>query len=127
MSNVAPWPCFMMVAGPNLLSKNGTTIKLLGRASIQAALEVNNAESTPNHIAKMYNLDLDEVEQWYSSVEWQTSTWLSSKMLNNVTQTLHRIGLIKSQKIDNFFQFSAKIPQIVRFSVISTIKKQNKF
>ncbi len=45
----------------------------------------------------MYELDQEQVESWYSSVEWQTSQWVSDKMLKNVTNTLHRIGLLQNE------------------------------
>lgn len=45
----------------------------------------------------MYELDQEQVESWYSSVKWQTSKWVSDKMLKNVNNTLHRIGLLQNE------------------------------
>jgi sulfonate transport system substrate-binding protein len=94
---VSPWPCFVLVASQKFLDVNSNLILALSDAIIMASETAMKRKSTVLEIAKMYNLQIKQVEQWYSSVEWQTSDWISTKMLENVTSTLHRVGVISQQ------------------------------
>lgn len=90
---VSPWPCFMLVAGENMIGEKDV-LQNLGEAILKSAAIVSEDENTLSAIATMYNLQPSQVEQWYSSVEWQTSAWVSKKMLQNVITTLDRIGIL---------------------------------
>lgn len=50
---------------------------------------------TKTAIANMFHLKQEQVEQKYTTVEWQTSDWISSKMLKNVSETLKRVNVLE--------------------------------
>ena len=64
---------------------------------IEACEIVTKRKSTIDKIAEQFDLSVDDVKLWFSTVEWQTSDWISSKMLQNVSTTLHRIGLLERE------------------------------
>lgn len=95
---VSPWPCFMMVGSGPFISDNSELIEKLSLAIIEAASAVTKNEKTVTEISKMYGLKEEQVAQWYSSIEWQTSPWISKKMISNVIATLNRISIIREPK-----------------------------
>ncbi|MGB0849623.1 MAG: hypothetical protein ACPGTP_00120 [Bacteroidia bacterium] len=95
---VSPWPCFMMVGSGPFVNDNSGVIEKLSLAIIEASDEVTKNENTVSEISEMYGLKEDQVAQWYSSVEWQTSPWISKKMISNVIATLNRISIINEPK-----------------------------
>ncbi|MDA8886322.1 hypothetical protein OAD66_05385 [Bacteroidia bacterium] len=95
---VSPWPCFMIVASGDFLEESNL-INALSLAIIEAADEVMLNDDTIQRIAKQYELEESQVALWYTSVEWQTSPWVSDKMLQNVTNTLHRVDILNANPL----------------------------
>ncbi|MEY2925451.1 MAG: hypothetical protein RLZZ337_2001, partial [Bacteroidota bacterium] len=81
---ISPWPCFVFVASDSFLTQNSKYLLPLSDCISLANETVMQRKSSVQEIAEMYNLEIPQVEQWYSSVEWQTSDWISSRMLENV-------------------------------------------
>lgn len=94
---VSPWPCFALVASGDFLKNHSELLRSLSDSIIQSSVIVMKKKETIKKISEMFQLEISQVEQWYSSVEWQTSDWISTKMLNNVVSTLHRVGLLESK------------------------------
>ncbi len=90
---VSPWPCFVLVAGEKMVAQRDI-LNSLSEAILKSAIIVSEDKETVASIAELYDLETSQVEQWYSSVEWQTSAWISKKMLQNVVKTLDRIGIL---------------------------------
>jgi ABC-type nitrate/sulfonate/bicarbonate transport system substrate-binding protein len=93
---VSPWPCFMLVASKKFLDANSETVHALCSSILQSCEQVTLREDTVAQIAKMYSLKKESVAKWYDTVEWQTSPWLSKKMLQNVINTLERVDLLNA-------------------------------
>jgi ABC-type nitrate/sulfonate/bicarbonate transport system substrate-binding protein len=94
---VSPWPCFVMVGSENMIANHGKEIKKVAEVIIEACEIATKRKTTTQKIADQFDLKIEDVELWFSTVEWQTSDWVSSKMLQNVSTTLHRIGLIERE------------------------------
>ncbi len=94
---VSPWPCFMLVGSGKFLENSPELIERFCKTILDAAELVTSSKDTTKEIAKMYDLELREVEKWYASVEWQSSAYVSRKMLLNVISTLQRVGLLKKK------------------------------
>lgn len=94
---VSPWPCFVLVASDSFLKEDINLILQISDSITLANETVMRRKSTVAEIAKMYDLEQNQVEQWYSTVEWQTSDWISTKMLQNVVATLKRVGVIDNE------------------------------
>jgi len=91
---VSPWPCFMLVASKKFLDANSEIVQALCSSILQSCEQVTLREDTVAQIAKIYSLKTEGVAQWYDTLEWQTSPWLSKKMLQNVINTLERVNLL---------------------------------
>ena len=96
---LSPWPCFMMVGANSFTELPPEEIQRFNEVILSAAHQVSSLENTPLEIAKLYGLELEDVEKWYNGVEWQTTSYVSAKMLNNVVKTLDRIGLLTADPL----------------------------
>ncbi|MFT4876744.1 MAG: sulfonate transport system substrate-binding protein [Bacteroidia bacterium] len=96
---VSPWPCFMLVASKKFLDANSETVQALCTSILQSCEQVTLREDTVSQIANRYNLKKESVAKWYDTVEWQTSPWLSKKMLQNVINTLERVDLLNTTSL----------------------------
>jgi len=97
---VSPWPCFMMVGGADFLKEDQKIISNLSQCIIESCIEVTSNSDTVEKIAAQHSLKPDQVAEWYSSVEWQTSPWISRKMLQNVTSTLDRVNILNANPLE---------------------------
>lgn len=95
---VSPWPCFVLVASEGA-QKDLETIDRISKGIIQSVEAISEQQDTIEQIAKMYELKTEQVAEWYSSLEWQTSPWVSKKMLHNVITTLDRVNLLGTQPL----------------------------
>ena len=91
---VSPWPCFVLVATPEAIDQYEQELQLISKKIIDASTAVMNQPDSVLNIAQFYALDPEQVKQWFTMTEWQTSPWISSRMLENVVNTLHRTGII---------------------------------
>lgn len=94
---VSPWPCFVLVASAEALKKYEREIDQISNAIIKASSAVMDLETATEDIAEFYHLDKDQVQQWFTMTEWQSSHWISSRMLENVVNTLFRTGIINNK------------------------------
>ena len=93
---ISPWPCFMLVGSSSFIALSAEEIERFAAVILAASKQISNIENTTSEIAKRYRLDPLEVEKWYNGVEWQTTAYVSAKMLNNVVKTLDRVGLLNT-------------------------------
>lgn len=91
---VSPWPCFVLVGSKKFIDNQSEKILSISDAITICNETIMQRADTKGAISKMFDLNPDQVEQWYTTVEWQTSDWISSKMLNNVSETLKRVGVL---------------------------------
>lgn len=96
---ISPWPCFVLVASEKFLKDSASQLMPICDSITLANETVMRRKSTIAEIAKMYNLQIAQVDQWYSTVEWQTSDWISTKMLENVISTLKRVGVLQDELV----------------------------
>jgi ABC-type nitrate/sulfonate/bicarbonate transport system substrate-binding protein len=93
---ISPWPCFMLVGSRSFIALPAEELERFTAVILAASKHISTLENTTSEIAKRYRLDSLEVEKWYDSVEWQTTASVSAKMLNNVVNTLERVGLLNT-------------------------------
>jgi sulfonate transport system substrate-binding protein len=92
---VSPWPCFVLVGSQSFIENNKESLLHLNNALTICNETIMQRGDTKTAIANMFHLKQEQVEQWYTTVEWQTSDWISSKMLKNVSETLKRVNVLE--------------------------------
>lgn len=91
---ISPWPCFVLVASERML-EDERQIAHVSDTIIEVCNALMKRSSTISEISEFYDLSENSVAKWYSTVEWQTSDWISKKMLENVIATLRRVDLVE--------------------------------
>ena len=92
---ISPWPCFVLVASEKFMQENLDLFPKISDTINESCMHIMDDPLSVKNIAEMYQLELEEVEKWYSMTEWQSSAWISSRMLGNVLNTLKRTGVIQ--------------------------------
>ena len=93
---ISPWPCFVLVASEKFIKQNLELFPIISETINESCIHIMDDPESVRNISDRYQLELEEVEKWYSMTEWQSSAWISSRMLGNVLNTLSRTGVIRS-------------------------------
>lgn len=94
---ISPWPCFVLVASEEALRSKSREIKEVSETILLAVKLIMDHKDATKLISERYALKQEMTEQWFSMTEWQSSEWISSRMLENVVNTLHRIQIINNK------------------------------
>lgn len=106
---ISPWPCFVLVANEAALERKSEITKL-SDSILEANKIVMKTKGSRKAISDHYGLPLKLIQQWYNTVEWQGSDWISKKVLMNVQSTLLSVGIIDERMpVENYCSNSSKL------------------
>lgn len=91
---VTPWPCFQIAATNKILESNSDAVHAVLKSIYFIADQFMNSWDAVEQVAKRYELQLEDAEQWFFCTEWATQSKVSKKMLQNVVYTLKLTGVI---------------------------------
>jgi ABC-type nitrate/sulfonate/bicarbonate transport system substrate-binding protein len=94
---VSPWPCFVLVASNRILEQAPEAVNHICETILSVVSAAQQEKELVQNIADFYQISYLDCEKWYGYTEWQTSRWISYKMLQNVISTLNRVGILKNQ------------------------------
>lgn len=99
----SPWPCFVIVASQKIMHENEDLVLELRDLVYQSSLELQNNPSTPAEISLKYDLKIEDVREWLQQTEWETSSTLSLKILDNAIEQMKALGILKTDlRFDRF-------------------------
>jgi len=90
-----PWPCFMIAATEEILTREPDSIIRMLRTIHDSADMFMQTDDSIALVAKRYDQKLQDVERWYHSTEWAIHGWVSDKMLRSVIHNLKVAGLVE--------------------------------
>ncbi len=93
---VTPWPCFVLAATDKILSKHHELVKSLVETIQFVSHQFVNMPDAIELLSQRYELEKEDVENWFHSTEWATDTVISDKMMKNVVHSLKKAELIDS-------------------------------
>lgn len=94
---VTPWPCFVLVASDEILKKAPEQVSHISETIVQSILQCQKEKNLIADIAHFYHISENDCEKWYLITEWQTTPYISSKMLENVIATIQRVGMLNKK------------------------------
>lgn len=101
-----PWPCFVIAVHEEILETDAASIRSILNIINHTTKDFKAISDIDSVIAKRYDQQLDDVQQWLSLTEWSQQN-LSEKEVNEVQDTLLDLDLIPaklpSEKILHFF------------------------
>jgi ABC-type nitrate/sulfonate/bicarbonate transport system substrate-binding protein len=92
-----PWPCFVVAGRTEFLSENKTEVKRILKIINEATPTFKSIPDIDKTIAKRYNQQLEDVEDWLSLTEWSQEQ-IDEKTILEVQNKLFELGIIKKSK-----------------------------
>jgi ABC-type nitrate/sulfonate/bicarbonate transport system substrate-binding protein len=92
-----PWPCFVIAGRTEFLSENKTEVKRILKIINEATPTFKSIPDIDKTIAKRYNQQLEDVEDWLSLTEWSQEQ-IDEKTILEVQNKLFELGIIKKSK-----------------------------
>lgn len=92
-----PWPCFVIAGRTEFLSKNKTDVKKILNIINEATQAFKSIPDIAKIIAKRYNQQLEDVEEWLTLTEWSQEQ-IDEKTVLEVQNKLFKLGIIKECK-----------------------------
>ncbi|MFY0598351.1 MAG: ABC transporter substrate-binding protein [Cyclobacteriaceae bacterium] len=92
-----PWPCFVIAANNDALSKNTSNIKQICDLINGACMSLQSNHNLPKIISDTFNLKLENTEKIANEVKWSTKTEVNGEALHKVMNTLSELDLIQNK------------------------------
>lgn len=94
-SRPTPWPCFVLVVRTSFLQNHEEHVKTIADIiSSTSQIVKANQLSSIEQIARRYELDIKDVQEWFAITEWNHTLSIPEKAINLVTETLYSLKLI---------------------------------
>ncbi len=84
----ATWPSFMLVARGSILEAHPQEIGRLLKVIRDQAAGLMTKKTAPAMIAHRYGMTLEDAQEWFSAVHWNTGARADASMLKDVVNTL---------------------------------------
>lgn len=91
---VTPWPCFMIVARDQFIESNAIDLKKMLDTLYFTNKQFMHSTNSIEEVSKRYNQKIEDVENWFHSTEWAINDTISDKLIENVSYTLKKVGII---------------------------------
>ena len=91
---VSPWPCFVMAATDKIINRKPELLDQILRIIHRECESFMNDDEAAKKVSEKYKINLSDAEHWYHTTEWATDSWVSNKMIANVSFTLKEAGLL---------------------------------
>lgn len=91
---ITPWPCFQIAASNKIIDEAPEALNAILKSIYFIADQFMNSLDAVEEVARRYELELADAEQWFFCTEWSTESKVSKKMIQNVVFTLKEAGII---------------------------------
>ncbi|MEM7381831.1 MAG: substrate-binding domain-containing protein [Bacteroidota bacterium] len=88
-----PWPCFVIAASNDFLSKNVETLDHILEVINLYSSEFKQIPSIDRTLANRYEQQLEDIQKWLSMTGWSQSQ-IESQVIDKVNTTLYNLKLI---------------------------------
>lgn len=92
-----PWPCFVMAAREDIISKHSASLLKLIEVVQTRAQEFKQADSSIEKVCKGFYLTESDAKLWMDSTKWSSLIGVQEEVINDVTATLFRCGIIEQK------------------------------
>lgn len=90
-----PWPCFVIVANPDVLEEHFGGITDLRDMVYKESKDLRNNSDFPSLLSKKYNIRLEDIESWLSQTEWAKNNRIPKTSLQETMEILKDLDLVK--------------------------------
>jgi hypothetical protein len=105
----SPWPCFVIVASKKIMQENEDLVLELRDLVYQSSLELQINPSTPSELSLNYDLKIEDVNEWLQQTQWEISSTISNKVLDDAIEEMKALGILKTSLAYDRFIFAGSI------------------
>ncbi len=91
-----PWPCFVLVLREDLMNSHGTVLRKALRIALRQANAFHRDPKAAEILSEKYGLTLADATAWLGTVKWPTEPPVDPFMLQEVGETLVRVGRLET-------------------------------
>lgn len=89
-----PWPCFVLVANPNILDTNDEIIRDLRDMVYQESKDLLKKTDYPSLLSEKYKIKKGDIEAWLGQTKWAQDGRISKISLTETMEILKDLNLI---------------------------------
>lgn len=90
----APWPAFVLVATEAVLAKHSKEADRILKVIRDQAAGLMQKKTAAEIIAQRYRMKLEDAQEWFAKVRWNTEEQIEPGTLGTVMQLLFDIGML---------------------------------
>ena len=90
-----PWPCFVIVASPNVLENHPDIIKQLRDSVYKKSSDLLDCGQLPQLLSQKYGILEEDIKAWFSQTEWAKQAVIDTATLTGTMDTLKTLQLIQ--------------------------------
>jgi hypothetical protein len=94
---VTPWPCFVIAARNQFILESEKIINKILKIVFFNCDHFMHANNAVELVSNRYNLNKEDVDQWFHSTEWATHPYLSKQMIKSVQFALDKAKIIQKK------------------------------
>ena len=92
-----PWTCFVIAATNSIIEKDPIAIHDLMKIINYSCYSFMLNKSSIQEVSHRYDLDKDDVVNWFNKTEWATDNHVDNQMIKNVIYHLEKANIIEEQ------------------------------
>src|SRR5690606_14992077 len=90
-----PWPCFVIVASPDVLERHPAVIRQLRDLVYKKAADLLEGGELPQLLSRKYGILEEDIKAWLGQTEWSRGAEISKVTLTETMETLKALHLIE--------------------------------
>ncbi|MFC5623127.1 ABC transporter substrate-binding protein [Algoriphagus winogradskyi] len=99
----SPWPCFAIIATNKALAEFGELIVNLRDIVYAESKSLQTSSSAIADIAKNYELNPNDVKEWFAQTSWATNPEISKSKLIDAMKIMKELGIITEElRLEDF-------------------------
>lgn len=91
-----PWPCFVVVASPEVIACPGEPLKKLMAAVYSNSSKIQHSPDLPALLSTRYGIEPEDIQEWLKQTQWAFQNEMEKSGLTQTMKTLIKLGLISS-------------------------------
>jgi len=95
---VTPWSCFVIAATNSIIEKDPLAIHNLMKIINFSCYKFMLNKSSINQVSERYNLEQEDVTQWFNNTRWATDNHVDNQMIKKVIYHLEKANIIEKQE-----------------------------
>jgi ABC-type nitrate/sulfonate/bicarbonate transport system substrate-binding protein len=98
-----PWPCFVVVATPEVISEHSSKLEKLREMVFERAKSLNSNKESIKILSQYYGIKENDIASWLEITSWSEDNVMDAKDLEKVFTTLVELKILPSHDFKSSF------------------------